>query len=258
MRTGLVSITFRKLSPAALIEKAAACGLTCLEWGGDIHVPPGDLANAREVGRLTRQRNLVVRAYGSYFVLGQSEREGLSFASVLETAIALGAPVIRVWAGKKGSADADEAHRKTIEHEALRLADMAHREGVSIAYEFHGGSLTDTASSARALLDATAHPAIFTLWQPPNGRSEEECLESLSLVVDRLSHVHAFHWWPAAGHRLPLAEGAERWRRYLSLMCESGKNPDVLLEFVPGDDPEILGREAETLRGLLENPDAFS
>ena len=252
MRAGLVSITFRNLSPAALVEKAVASGLACVEWGGDVHVPHGELDTARAVGCLTRTRGLEVSAYGSYYALGESEQLGLSFTRVLESAVALGAPVIRVWAGKKGSAEADAAYRETVARDALRIADLSQREGVSIAYEFHSGSLTDTASSARALLDATAHPAIFTLWQPPNGRTEEECLEGLELVISRLSHVHAFHWWPDAAHRLPLAEGAARWRRYLSFLRSAGKNPDVLLEFVPGDDPGVLRREAETLCGLLE------
>jgi len=252
MRAGLVSVTFRKLTAGAIIDKAAECGLTCVEWGGDIHVPHGDLAVAHEVGRLTRARGLEVSAYGSYYKLGESEAQGLSFAKVLESAVALSAPVIRVWPGKKSSADADEAYRKTVECDALRIADLSHRAGVAIAYEFHAGSLTDTAVSARALLDATVHPAIFTLWQPPVGLTEEECLEGLGLVIGRLSHVHAFNWWPDSAHRLPLAGGAVRWERYLSFLRSAGKNPDVLLEFVPGDDPGVLQQEAETLRGWLE------
>ena len=255
MRAGLLSVTYRKLPAEVVIENAAACGLACLEWGGDVHVPPGKMDVARDVARRTRDADLAVSAYGSYYVLGESEAAGLSFASVLETALALGAPVIRVWAGKKGSTDADDAWREIVAADAWRVAELCQREGISIAYEFHGGTLTDTAASARDLLDATDHPAIFTLWQPPAGLGEEECLAGLAAVVGRLSHVHAFHWWPDATHRLPLAEGAARWRRYLSLIRKSGKDPDVLLEFVPGDDPEVLAREAGSLRGLLENPD---
>jgi len=254
MRAGLLSVTYRKLAAEAVIEKAAASGLACMEWGGDVHVPHGKIEVARDVARWTRDAGLAVSAYGSYYALGESEAAGLSFASVLESAVALGAPVIRVWPGKKGSADADHAHREKVAADAVRVAELSWRVGISIAYEFHGGTLTDTAASARDLLDATEHPAIFSLWQPPNGLSEEKCLEGLSLVVARLSHVHAFHWWPDASQRLPLAEGAGRWRKYLSLIRESGKDPDVLLEFVPGDDPEILPREAETLRGLLDHP----
>ncbi|MET0262082.1 MAG: sugar phosphate isomerase/epimerase, partial [Rariglobus sp.] len=70
---GLVSVTFRKLSPnevAGLVKKA---GLKGIEWGGDIHVPHGDLARAREVRELTLEHGLKTAAYGSYYRAGQSE-----------------------------------------------------------------------------------------------------------------------------------------------------------------------------------------
>ena len=251
MKAGLVSVTFRKVSPQVLVETAAGCGLECIEWGGDIHVPHGDIDAAREVGRITHEQGLAVSAYGSYYALAESEQKGLAFETVLETAVALGAPTIRVWPGKRASAEADADYRKLVETDALRVADLAHRVGLSVSYEFHAGSLTDTAASAKALLDATQHPAIFTLWQPPNGRPVEECLAGLDLVIHRLGHIHAFHWWPDAAHRLPLSEGRERWKSYFSRIRKAELSPDVLLEFVPGDDPGVLPREAQTLREWL-------
>jgi sugar phosphate isomerase/epimerase len=253
MRAGLVSVTFRKLSPEAVARAAAENGLSCIEWGGDIHVPHGELETARDVGRLTRDHGLDVSAYGSYYVLAQSEKQGLAFESVLETALALGAPTIRVWPGRKGSAEADADYRESVESDALRAADLAGKAGVTVGYEFHGGSLTDTATSARALLDATGHPAIRAFWQPPVGYSVEECLAGLEQILDRLGHVHAFHWWPDSDCRLPLSEGAERWKQYLVRIKQAGKAPDVLLEFVPGDDIAILTQEARTLCGWLES-----
>ena len=35
---GLVSITFRKLQPDAIIKLVAQAGLTGIEWGGDVYV----------------------------------------------------------------------------------------------------------------------------------------------------------------------------------------------------------------------------
>ena len=51
---GLVSITYRKLTPAEIIPLVRDAGLSCIEWGSDIHVPQTDLANARRVGEMTR------------------------------------------------------------------------------------------------------------------------------------------------------------------------------------------------------------
>ena len=47
--TGLVSITFRRLNPLEIVSLVAENGLTAIEWGGDIHVPPGKLKLARDV-----------------------------------------------------------------------------------------------------------------------------------------------------------------------------------------------------------------
>jgi hypothetical protein len=58
------------------------------------------------VRQQTLEAGLQIAAYGSYYRLGTGQ---LPFQSVLETAISLGAPTIRVWAGTVGSRDADSA-----------------------------------------------------------------------------------------------------------------------------------------------------
>ncbi|MEL7086971.1 MAG: hypothetical protein AAGL98_00775 [Planctomycetota bacterium] len=63
---GLVSVTFRKLTPTQICELAADAGLQGIEWGGDVHVPAGDVGAAKAVAALTRARGLAVAAYGSY------------------------------------------------------------------------------------------------------------------------------------------------------------------------------------------------
>jgi sugar phosphate isomerase/epimerase len=249
MTPGLVSITFRKLSVSEIARLASQAGLQCVEWGGDIHVPHGDLAAACEAARISADCGLRVSSYGSYLRLGASS--GPSPAEVVETAVALGAPTIRVWAGTMGSAESDEATRTAVIRDALAMADLAHAANTSIAYEFHANTLTDTTESAVRLLQATEHPAIHTFWQPPNGMAIDRSLISLKAVLPRLRNVHAFHWWPDAGHRLPLNEGRDRWIQYLAVIRNAGLNPDVLLEFVRGDDPELLASEAKTLSKLL-------
>lgn len=248
MRSGLVSVTFRQLSVPEVARWAAEAGLSCIEWGGDIHVPHGDLPAAKESARITRDHGLAVSAYGSYLRLGADD--GPSPESVVATAFALGAPVIRVWAGKTGSAECSSAERDRVVRAALELAGLAHQAGVTIAYEFHNNTLTDTAASAMQLLAETDHPAIRTFWQPPWNLSEDDCLESLRRILPRLANVHAYCWRTPQDRR-PLAEGAAAWASYLELIRSSGLNPDVLLEFVPGDDPGGLNREAATLREWL-------
>jgi len=67
---GLVSVTFRQLTVEEIGELATECGLQAVEWGGDVHVPPGDFAAARRA----LDTGLKVAAYGSYYRAGVSDR----------------------------------------------------------------------------------------------------------------------------------------------------------------------------------------
>ena len=248
MTPGLVSITFRKLSPREIIDLCLQSELRCIEWGGDIHVPHGDLSTARRVGSMTHRAGLSVAAYGSYYHLGS--HDGSDFHSVLETAAVLGALVIRVWAGTLGSAQSTPSQRALVAEDALRCADLAGARNLTIAYEFHSGTLTDTTKSAQELLEATEHPFIKTLWQPPHGDPLHECLASLRTIMPRLAHLHAFHWWPDSSCRLPLADGLKRWEAYIEELRRNKKDCPLLLEYVKADDPACFKADAETLRKL--------
>ncbi|MCJ7549353.1 MAG: sugar phosphate isomerase/epimerase, partial [Anaerolineae bacterium] len=108
IQTGLVSVTFRKLTPRAIVDLVAEAGLDAIEWGGDVHVPHGEIEIARSVRQMTEDAGLDMPSYGSYYRAGHSKL--VPFGTVVETAIALGAPIIRIWAGKQGTAAADEAY----------------------------------------------------------------------------------------------------------------------------------------------------
>ncbi len=248
---GLVSITFRKLSPAEIAALVRKAGLKGIEWGGDIHVPHGDLVRAREVRELTLEQGLVTAAYGSYYRVGQSEGAGLAFERVLETAVELGAPTIRVWPGVAGSSEVDEDGRWKIIEDLRRIAGLAARAGVSISTEFHGGTLTDTNESASKLLVEVDSGNVFTCWQPHNGEATADCVAGLVQVLPRVSNIHVFHWWPTSAERHPLAKGAERWAQFWALLKPTPGDRHALLEFVQEDSPDAFLRDAAILRQWL-------
>ena len=244
---GLVSVSFRKSSPREVVEMARANRLSAIEWGGDVHVPPGDFSTARDVKEMTSNAGLSVLAYGSYVRLG--EEDAATFPRVVQTAAALGAPSIRVWAGRRGSAAADLAYRQRVIDQAREIARIAADAGIVLCYEYHIDTLTDTDASALSLLRATAdEPAIRTLWQPPHERPVEENVAGLRGVLPWLHHVHVFHW-PKRGERAPLADGAARWRAYLDVLrADARRDWPLLLEFVRNDDEQQLRADAATLR----------
>lgn len=249
---GLVSINFRKLSPEEVIGLVRRAGLTAIEWGGDIHCPHGDEEAARRVGEATRAVGLTVAAYGSYYRLGHSEQDGPDFGRVLRSARALGAPVIRVWAGTHSSAEADPSYRDWVVREARRVASLAGECGIRVALEFHANTLTDTAASAAAFLEAAAHPNLRSLWQPGNAWTPTECLASLRRIGPWLEYLHVFHR-DDANRRRPLEEDTAEWSAYLREAATLRPGALALMEFVAPDDPEAFLQDATTLRGWLMN-----
>lgn len=240
---GLASVTFRALSPAAVIDVAVGAGLQGIEWGADVHVPPGDLVRAREVAKRTIDAGLRVASYGSYYRAGQGTSNQVDFEAVLETAVGLGAPTIRVWAGP--------AEFLAVVEDLLRIGELAAPAGVEIGTEFHEGTLTETAASAATLIDAVAHP-VRTYWQPPHDQTDDERRVGLTLLGHRVSNLHVFHWTRGEDGQIrrPLAEG-RGWSRFLETAGRLPGDRWALLEFVAGDDPGHLRADATVLKSLL-------
>jgi sugar phosphate isomerase/epimerase len=248
LRSGLVSITFRSLSAAEVLRLAAEAGLEGIEWGGDVHVPHGDIAAARGVRRLTQNAGLAVAAYGSYWRAGEAEAGPVE--AVLDTAAELATPLVRVWAGKRGSAQADDAYRAAVVADCRRAAELAAVRGQTVVCEWHGGTLTDTPASALELLRAVGHASFRTYWQPPRCTSAEACLAGLTAARKHLAGLHVFSWHLRTAERMALDEAELPWRRYLSLAAGAG-DMFALLEFVRNDDPQAFLRDAATLKRWL-------
>ncbi|RME57352.1 MAG: sugar phosphate isomerase/epimerase, partial [Caldilineae bacterium] len=235
-----------------IVDLVARAGLQGIEWGGDVHAPHGDVAQARRVRQLTVDAGLEVVTYGSYYRVGHSETG--PFGAVLESALALGAPTIRVWAGRRGSRDADDAYWAQVVEDAQSIADQARRAGVQIAFEYHGNTLTDTRESARRLLLAVDRPNVGSFWQPPLDASRAENLLGIDAVAPWLRHVHVFSWrrTPGGRERLPLAALEEDWRVYLGRVRALPSDRYALLEFVRNDDPEQFLADATCLARLVK------
>ncbi len=252
--TGLVSITFRALTPEAIIPLVVRAGQQAIEWGGDIHVPHGDIARAQSVGEATRAAGLELAAYGSYYRLGHSEAEGLHFASVCATAQALGCPAIRVWAGKRPLAEVDAVYRQEVTADARRIAGLAADAGLDLVFEFHGRTLTESLTSAQQLLNDVPDDNVYTLWQPRNGIEPEINRNELKELLPRLYYAHVFHWWPTSKERRPLAEGAVAWGPYLDLLRQAPRPMRAMMEYVRDHDPENYLRDAATLEKWVRPP----
>lgn len=252
MKAGLVSITFRALSPEEIVRQVSAAGLEGIEWGGDVHVPHGRLLRAKEVRRLTEDAGLAVSAYGSYYrfddCISHCAEDEPSWNAVLDTACELGAPSVRVWAGRLGSAAISGEHRSRIVERCREIGEQAQGRGITVDLEFHDNTLTDTNDSTALFLDEVAHPNVFTLWQPYLSVEQGYRLRGLRQLLGKVSNIHCNHFakegWP---HSLLLEEGEGAWSEFLEVLRSDGRERWISIEHVKGHELESFRRDAATL-----------
>ena len=249
--TGLTSITFRQLTVGQIVELVQQSGLDGIEWGGDVHVKPGEEALAREVGDRTRQAGLQVLSYGSYLHVDGPEHIAEDFKPVLQSALALSAPVIRVWPGGREPDRADEAYYDR-NAEALRIiGEMAGQHGLTVATEYHRGTLTQNAESAQKLMQRIDSPYVKTYWQPNPDITAADNRHEAAAMRPYLANVHVF-CWTKGNERHPLAQGDADWRAYLQALELDPQRQHAIIEFVKDDSPARFLEDAETLRRWIK------
>jgi sugar phosphate isomerase/epimerase len=241
---GLVSVTFRQLSVNDIIELVTSTELSALEWGGDVHVPHGDIQCAVETRQKTEDAGLSVASYGSYYRVGHNEP--VQYELVLDTAVALNAPIVRVWAGKRNAEDADPDYWHQVVEDSQRIAQLTSKAGKKIAYEYHQNTLTNTLKSTLRLLNAVGHEAVTSYWQAPSTATLEGNLSALEDLQPWLSNIHI------NTNRKPLIASLV-WKRYLMQISSTGRKCFALIEFVKNDNPQQFIQDAITLTTWLQD-----
>ena len=256
LRSGLVSITFRALKPYEIVRLVVGAGLNGIEWGGDIHVPCGNIKAAKEVLQMTTEAGLEMAAYGSYYRVGCDDGNFDGFKRVLETAVALKVPTIRVWAGELGSNAADQKYRDLVVAKARIIAELAKEATITISFEFHGGTLTDTNDSTMQFYKDINHENVKAYWQPNQVMDLEQRLEGLQMIQPLLSNIHVFYWILDQTHdvvRSPLINGQEEWKVYIDCIKNIRNRHYAMIEFVKDDEPGQFLKDAEILKTLIQN-----
>lgn len=248
---GLTSVTFRHLDFRQIPACCVQAGLSCIEWGGDVHVPPAAPDRAIQAARLTAAAGLRVSSYGSYYRCGEARDAPAAFAPHLETARRLGAPVVRLWAGSRGSREADSTYFQRIAEETRALCRMAAAANITLAFEYHPHTLTDCAQAAVRLAEAVGMVNCGLYFQADPALSVQENRRALRRLLPYLKKVHVYHCDPAF-RRLSLGEsgGSALWRELLAELGAAQVCVDLLFEFLKDPTPEGLLREAELLRSL--------
>lgn len=247
--TGLVSVTFRNFNVAGVVRAATLAELDGIEWGGDIHVPHGNIEAAKTAAKMCADAGLRCFSYGSYYRAGSSGDK----SAVIETALALGAPNVRIWAGTKDSAETSPAERAKIVADIAAFTADAQKHGLTVTFEWHGGTLTDDPGSALRLLEELGYPPNVCLyWQPNQFQTLEYNLDALRKAAPYLLNAHVFNW--DALKKYPLRDDGGVWRRYINIIREFGKPGayhGLFLEFSHDGSLEAMLDDAVYLKSLL-------
>lgn len=246
---GMTSVTFRKKSVEEVIEITTKAGLDGIEWGGDVHVPAGELLKAKEIDKKTKEAGLKVLSYGSYHTLLQDDVN--DFKKVLKTANVMGIDCIRIWAGKVDINKVTGEEFIKASQELKAICKIAYEDGIFISLEKHRKTLTHTTESTLRLLELTDCENLRTYWQPSLELSVEENCQSIRLLRPYISNVHVFKW-NYMKERFPLLEGKE-WPLYISELKADLNIQSFILEFVKDDSDEAFIKDAATLKKWLCN-----
>ena len=245
-KSAMTSVTFRSLSVDDIISLVKESGLDGIEWGGDVHVPVGDYRLARCVGEKTRAEGLEVISYGSYYTVGQQKDYLAVFEKVVETALALGTRTVRIWNYHKASSLCSDLEFKNAVTELKQICEYAAKKDVTVAMEFHSGSLNDNAMSCRKVLQAVNKVNLKTYWQPLY--DIEKNLQEITELKNYILNVHVYKWIQNKDiERMPISSAKMEWENYITLI---GKGT-FIIEFVKDDSPQNFIGDAKTLKELL-------
>ena len=245
---GLVSVSFRGLDRNKIIELTKESGLAAIEWGGDIHVPAGEIEAAHITGEQTRENKLEVVEYGSYYRIGVTDPDEIH--RVASSARALGTHTVRVWAYNKGSADVTADEYEMSVADARRICAIY--PDLTFCTECHNNTLTDDYYANLRLLKDVNMPNFAAFWQPNQYKSHEYNLESVRAIAPYVKAIHVFAWEENTKH--PLAHHRDRWIEYLRAFaecCDENANVALMLEFMHDNAPESLPAAAKTLKEIV-------
>ena len=248
MKTGLTSVSFRKLSVDEVIDLAAKAGVDGIEWGSDVHVPETDVKGAADVAEKTRKAGLEVLSYGSYFFLSA----GTDFLPYIEAAKAMGTSTIRIWGGKKERHELGDGEYAALVEETRAIGKLAEEHGVTVALEYHGHSITATAEDAVKFIKDVDSPAVRLYWQAIIGRAHEDNLKDIDVVAPYLVNVHVFNYIEGKQELLETGNGVSEWQAYARRVSEIPGERAFITEFCKGGLPESFLADAKVLNSIIK------
>jgi len=244
-KCGVVSVSFRNHSPEEIILAAKEAGLSCIEWGSDVHAPYNDEKKLKEIVLLQKKYGIYCSSYGTYFRLGKNSTDELK--GYINAAKLLGTDIMRLWCGDKSASMYSAEEKAFLFDECKKAAEIAEENGMTLCMECHPGSFTETADGMQELMDAVNSSAFVMYWQPEPNNSDEQNFEYAKKIKNYCKRIHVFNCEGVKHY--PLSDARVLWEKYLTILDSTDT---LLLEFMPDDKIESLKDEAMALISITE------
>ena len=241
---GLVSVSFRQHSPKEIIEAVKAAGLSCVEWGSDVHAPCRDIERLREIAEMQKEYGIFCSSYGTYFRLGETSIEELS--DYIAAAKALETDILRLWCGRKSGKDMTNEERNDLLDVCRTAAKIAEESGVTLCLECHKKTFTENPDDVVWLMEEVNSPYFRMYWQPFQWKSSEQNNENAKKIAPYAEHIHVFNWTDS--EKFSLADAVGEWQEYIKAFSTPRT---LLLEFMPNGTIAELCGEARALKSII-------
>ena len=241
---GLCSVSFRNNTAEEILAACKNSGLSCIEWGSDIHAKCCDKDNLKYIAALQEKYGIFCSSYGAYFRLGTDNINELS--RYISAAKVLGTDILRIWCGDRQRELLTATENAFVVDEAKRAAEIACKHGAALCLECHNNTYTQTLDGALEIMESVCCENLKMYWQPNQFVNVDENVKYAKGISKYVINIHVFNWQGNEKH--PLCDGIEVWKKYLDCFED---NKTLLLEFMPDGRIETLGAEAEALDGII-------
>jgi 3-dehydroshikimate dehydratase len=253
IRLGLSSQAFPAMATKDILKLAVDAGLEGVEWAAESHLVPGDIKAAQSLMMETLWARLAVVSYSALYRVHPGSEAGLGFESLLDTAQALHAPILRIFAGSQPWSRLGSEARAGLVAELRRLGDLADSRGITVCLSLSRGTALEDYAAAEGLLGELAHPFVRLAWEAMPGGAQEEATGALERLRGQTSLLLARHS-DRLGRSSPLGDEAEAWQRRLASFLSGETEPKmsrfVLLGRIGGGEEARLKEDAAFLAGL--------
>jgi sugar phosphate isomerase/epimerase len=220
---------------ADLLPAMAESGFDALVvW--QYHLSTLDAAGVRDLKQAAEERDIRFPIVGLYPVLdaagAEVRRRQKLVEEFMDRAAALGARVVKIFAGRLGSAEIDESGYRRSVACARAIAGAAADRGLALTAETHPDTLCDTVEACFHFLHDVAAPKLGLCYQPFDFADTARAVAD----YDRLrAHITHAHLQGRAGDRMSLLEDADLdYRALFRALAAHGFAGYLCIEFVEG------------------------